>query len=583
MVRLIKANSIVSAYFTIKTKARLKAMLRRLPHTLFPKISRLFLRRRAKTISYQKWVRQQEFTEKEPEISNFISKMVNKPHFSIIIDARCSAGLLSQTLKSVNNQIYHYYDVLSFDSEQQRQKILQQGLSGDYIVLLKPGQLLSHRALFEFSKAINEAPERDLVYGDHDTINRYGRRSNPFYKPDWSPDYLETFNYIGFIACFRASMAKDCLSNTSYYDFVLQFTERTQKISHVRQILGHDCSARFTRKVVRNEMCEDIEALQGRLGRTGRNGIVREHPYYRGCYEIDIELKNTPLVSIVIPTAGVIASKKSRQIDLITNLVKQIRERSTYKNIEIIVVDNGDLSESQQLFLKKYNCKQITFSEKKVNISAKLNLGVTLACGELLLLMNDDIEVISPRWIERMVEHFEKEHVGVVGAKLLYPSGLIQHVGVAFRAGYPDHVRGKYFGNEAGYFYSTCGVRNYSGVTGAVMMTRTALYRQLGGYAEVLAINYNDMEYCFKVRNSNYQVVYAPRAALIHMESESRNATTDMNVSSQIQEEHDWFGQRWADRIAYDPYYNPKFLVSLKNIPSFEVCFKKRGEVLSKQ
>ena len=561
-------------------------MLRKLPHTLFSKISRFFLGKHAKTLSYQQWLsgERSDAVEQQSSIIALFANKADNPYFTIIIDARVNANLLNKTIKSVNSQSYCHFSIRSFESRQQLKELVSQGVSGDFAVFLKSGQLLSHHALLEFAKAIQENPECDLVYGDHDTINCFGRRSNPFYKPDWSPDYLETFNYIGFSACFRVSVARELLMSESYYDFVLKFTEKSEKIHHIRHILGHEYSARFHGKIASRETQENIAALQGRLRRTGRRGVVREHQFYKGCYEIDVRLKTMPLVSIVITTAGVITNKESRQIDLIVNLVTQIKERSTYKNIEIIVVDNGDLLPQQQKALAKYGCKQVTFSEEEVNISRKLNLGASNATGELLLLMNDDIEIITPDWIERMAEHFEKPHVGVVGAKLLYPSGLIQHAGVAMIAGYPDHVRRKHLGSEKGYFFSTCGVRNFSAVTGAVMMTRAKLYQQLGGYNENI-YNGNDTGYCFKARGEGYTVVCAPRATLIHMESETCRAVVDARKDEKYEKHMSWFVQHWADRIAYDPYYNVSFLATPNNIPNFEVCFKnnKKRSALSKQ
>src|SRR5207249_36585 len=154
-----------------------------------------------------------------------------------------------------------------------------------------------------------------------------------------------------------------------------------------------------------------------------------EHELHKGCYDIRLELKRFPLVSVVIPTAGKTVSVGERRIDLIENVIRQIRNRSTYKNIEIVVVDNGDLSPNQMRVLAEAECRQITYSNRVFNIAKKLNLGASIANGELLLLMNDDIEILTPLWIERLLEHFEKPHVGVVGAKLLYPNEQTQHVG----------------------------------------------------------------------------------------------------------------------------------------------------------
>src|SRR5205085_11042870 len=165
------------------------------------------------------------------------------------------------------------------------------------------------------------------------------------------------------------------------------------------------------------------------------------------------------------------------------------------------VVDNGDLSPNQQRMLAEAECKRITYRDPIFNVSKKLNLGVSIANGELFVLMNDDIEILTPSWIERLLEHFEKPHVGVVGAKLLYPNERTQHVGVVHNFANPDHVRRRFPRNDAGYFFSTCGVRNYTAVTGACMMTPASIHRDVGGYSDELDVNFNDVDYGIKVRS----------------------------------------------------------------------------------
>jgi GT2 family glycosyltransferase len=213
--------------------------------------------------------------------------------------------------------------------------------------------------------------------------------------------------------------------------------------------------------------------------------------------------------------------------------------------------------------LAESECRRITYSDPVFNIAKKLNLGVSIANGELLLLMNDDIEILTPAWIERLLEHFEKPHVGVVGAKLLYPDEQTQHVGVVQPFGNPDHVRRRFPRNDAGYFFSTCGVRNYSAVTGACMMTPASIYREVGGYGDELAVNFNDVDYCMKVRRKGLSVVYTPSAELIHMESLSRDVSLDRGELA-------CYRQRWAAEVVSDPFYNQRFLTV--EPPTFVPC-----------
>jgi len=518
-------------------------------------------------VSYKAWTRieQNQLKAELSDITRHIDVMLHKPLFTVVVDTRQGLVGWENSLQSICRQIYPHYELrvlggvdtkLPPDLEQDAKPLWDISLAdvlGDFIVFIESGQSLSSNALYEFANAINQYPDIDLIYGDEDCLNAYGEQCTPFYKPDWSPDYLETFNYISFPTCFRTTVARGRFDNANLYDLALRITENTTNIWHVAKILGHEAERQADDEAMDMTSAQNITALQGRLDRTGRHGTVSEHELHRGCYDIQLDLNCKPLVSIIIPTAGKTVAVEGRKIDLIINIIDQIRNQSTYKNIEIIVVDNGDLSEDQQRVLTDQSCKRITYTEPVFNISKKLNLGASIANGELLLLMNDDIEILSPNWIERMVEHFEKPHVGVVGAKLLYPNGLTQHVGVVHNYGNPDHVRRFYPRDEAGYYFSTCGVRNFMAVTGAVMMTLSNVYREVGGYSEELAVSYNDADYCLKVQAKGLWIVYAPKVELTHMESQSRVASADMSEVA-------WYHSRWASQIVSDPYYNEQFL-----------------------
>ena len=535
-----------------------RALLLRMPWTVFGHLKQ--------KLSYKAWTRieQKRLKTEIHELNRHIDVMLHKPIFTVVIDTRQSLYGWEKSLQSIRKQIYPHHELCTLvnvgtklpTSLDQGVKSLH-GISfidvlGDFIVFIECGQCLSSNALYEFANAINHAPDLDLIYGDEDHLSISGERIDPFHKPDWSPDYLETFNYIGFPTCFRTTIAQDCFDRSQLYDLTLRVTERTSKILHVAKILGHSAKRQVDEEVLRSMSAQNIAALQGRLNRTGRQGTVREHELHCGCYDIQITLKREPLVSVIIPTAGKVVTVGDRQIDLITNITNQIRNQSTYKNIEIIVVDNGDLSERQQQTLADQGCRFITYTEPIFNISKKLNLGVSIANGELLLLMNDDIEILSPAWIERMVEHFEKPHVGVVGAKLLYPDGQTQHVGVVHNYGNPDHVRRLQPKEETGYYFSTCGVRNFMAVTGALMMTPSNIYRMVGGYSEELAVSFNDVDYCLKVREVGLWIVYAAKVELIHMESLSCVRSADIRELA-------WYHTRWAQQLTYDPYYNEQF------------------------
>ncbi|TGP27246.1 MULTISPECIES: glycosyltransferase [unclassified Mesorhizobium] len=472
------------------------------------------------------------------EFRRHIDVMVYRPKFIVYIEGDDSDSR-EMTIKSLRNQVYDRFAVangvanlLPVETDPPDPK---------FLIWLRAGDELHKTALYRFASAINAQPKADMFYADEDHLEG-GRRFNPFFKPDWSPDYIESFNYIGRAACFRLPLAIEIFKRSAgNYDFVLRFTETAKHIEHLRRVLLHTRYNDVDEK-------EDVAAIQGRLRRTGRQGVVRAISNGIGAYRSELTWAEKPLISIVIPTAGNVVTVEGRSIDLIVNCVERIAQ-SDYKNIEFIIVDNGDLSGDQFRTLAQFNCKMATFTEPEFNVAAKLNLGADQAQGEYLLLMNDDIEPLVPVWIDRMLDQFAKPHVGVVGAKLLYPDETTQHVGVVINSGRPDHVRRKMVRDDLGYFFSTCAVRNYSAVTGACMMTRTDVYRKVGGYTEDLAISYNDVDFCLKVRSLGLTAVYTPFAELTHFESQSRDAKLEPS-------EADYFGDRWGAMAAFDPYYN---------------------------
>ena len=494
------------------------------------------------------------------DIRRHIAMMYIQPRFVVFIDGTDS-GLRDGSREALRRQFYTNFTLLDATRVSDlREQTKQDGEC--YLVWLKQGDVLHERALYEFASEINADPAVDLVYADVDTIVN-GKRAQPFFKPDWSPDYLESLDYISNSACFAMDgVWQDLFQASSRYDFVLRFTERHEKIGHIRKVLCH-LHREIVGKSDATGLSSDKEALIGRLQRTGRRASVSPIIAEHACFDLSVELRKRPLVSVVIPTAGKVVNLRGTPTDLLFHCIDTIVSLSTYENLEFIIVDNGDLGAERAALLDRRGYTRLTYDEQQFNIAKKLNLGVTAARGELLLLLNDDVEPLVPNWIERLVEHFEKPHVGVVGSKLLYPDFTTQHVGVVLNAGVPDHVRRFKPSDEQGYFYSTMAARNYVAITGACMMTRVSTYNQVGGYTEALSVNYNDADYCLKVIETGKTVVYAPRSELIHFESQSREARVAAAESQ-------YFAERWAGYGVSDPYYNERNLTVAS--PTFEVA-----------
>jgi O-antigen biosynthesis protein len=450
--------------------------------------------------------------------------------------------------------------------------------SGEFVSLMDHDDVIPQQALYELVNKLNQDPAVDMIYSDEDKIDTKGRRFDPAFKPDWSPDYLESCMYTAHLALYRKAIADEIggfrpgYDGAQDYDFVLRFTEKTDRIAHVSRVLYHwraipgsTATSMYDKSYV---IAAGVRALRDRLERTGRSGSVSQSRY-PGCFDVRVTLAEHPLVSIVIPTAGRDRKVHRRIVNLVSHCVGQIRSLSTYPNYEIVIVDNGDLGEATRKCLATCECHLIAFGEPEFNISKKLNLGASIASGSYLLFLNDDTEVVRGDWIQALLEQFAKPGVGAVGAKLLYENDTLQHVGVAHHQGLPDHVRKHFPRSDPGYMFSTVSVRNYLAVTGACLLTRSDLFHEVSGFNESYRVNYSDIDYCLKLRALGYRSVYTPHAELYHFESASRAAVV-------AKEEIELYLQRWKTVTTRDPYYNadyfrtspPNFSLRLSNSPA---------------
>ncbi|WP_213952839.1 glycosyltransferase [Variovorax sp. dw_954] len=483
------------------------------------------------------------------EVHCHIQTMCFRPNFIVVIE-NGSVDDIATTRATCVNQVYP----VTFIAHS-LEKAAAAECGNAYLIWLQAGDRLHFRALYEFASRLNADHSCQLLYCDEDTWGSSGR-CDPFFKPEWSPDYLEATNYIGSSACYALSLAKELLATVDcQYDLVLRVCERATCIAHIPQILLHRRAA-LDAPLDESMQAKNVAALTGRLSRTGRTGHAEAVIAGRSCYRMAVDLKSLPLVSIVIPTAAKIVLINGRPRDLIAACLSSIAAMSTYANIEVVVVDNGDLDRNRLAHIKAFPIRYVTYRDSQVNISRKLNMGAACAAGEILLLLNDDTEVLTCDWIERLLVHFEKPHVGAVGARLLYPDMTIQHAGVVSILGHPDHVTRWISRRDSGYFFSNAGARNYLSVTGALTMTTARYYREVGGYDENLPLCFNDIDLCYKLVEKGLTVVYEPGAELIHFESVSANNPYRI-------EDRDIFMNRWGHRVV-DPYYNARWLSQIR-------------------
>jgi GT2 family glycosyltransferase len=289
------------------------------------------------------------------------------------------------------------------------------------------------------------------------------------------------------------------------------------------------------------------KALRSYLDRMGRPGRIEEAPC-DGTHRVRYTIRGNPRVSIVIPSAGKQGVLNGRSVWFVVHCVESIRRKTTYQNLEILVIDNDDMPEMLERKLDQLGVVRIPFTEA-FNLSDKLNLGVAKAEGEYVILLNDDMEIISPDWVESMLEFAQWPEIGAVGAKLLFGDGRIQHSGVTFLKGHlPIHHFYGVPSEHVGYMGGNVLHRNYSGVTGACLMVRTDVYHELGGFDPAFPLNYNDMDFCMKLLRSGRRIVYQPFAELYHFEGVSKEGTFEHELKK--------FIDRWGNQWSNDPMYN---------------------------
>jgi GT2 family glycosyltransferase len=423
-------------------------------------------------------------------------------------------------------------------------------VKGEFIVFLDPQGRLARDALYEVVKRLNRNPLTDLFYWDEDRIDSQGRRSEPFFKPDWNPDLLLSMNYIGECFLLRRALAEELegprreFAPAQNYDLALRATERTSRIVHIPEVLYHrhleTASPSAPHDSARTE--PSARALEAALKRRDQHGVVAT--IAPGLYAVRYEIRDDPLVSILIPTRD--------RCEMLRQCLDSIYRATDYRKYEIIILDNDSKEPATLAYFEELAGKvQVVRCPGPFNFSALNNLGAAMASGEYLLFLNNDTEVIRRDWMRAMLEQAQRPEVGAVGAKLLFADERIQHAGVVLGMG---GLAGHAFEYEAGhqllYFGLSDAIRDCSAVTAACMMMRRAVFDEVGRFDEALVVEFNDIDLCLRLRERGYLVVYTPLALLHHFESVTRRHFPHLN-------DHQLFVKRWEHCLRNgDPYYN---------------------------
>jgi GT2 family glycosyltransferase/uncharacterized coiled-coil protein SlyX len=423
---------------------------------------------------------------------------------------------------------------------------------GDFVAFLDHDDELAPEALLAVAAKLGGDPALDLVYSDEDKLDERGRRIEPFFKPEWSPDLLLSMNYVSHLTVVRRTLLEAVgglrpgFDGSQDYDLVLRLVERTQRIGHVPRVLYHWRQVPGSASVTADAKPYAVEsawrALEEALVRRGTPGRIGSRR--KGIYDAHYAVFGQPLVSIVMPTRD--------HATVLRTCVRSIESSTTWPRWDLTVVDNGSVDGEALAYLEELkHCHRVVRDARPFNWSALNNGAVRGAKGEYLLFMNNDMEVIGAEWMEMMLEHAQRPEVGAVGARLLYPDGSVQHAGVVLGiGGAANHAFRRLPREDPGYFGLAQVVRNVSAVTGACMMVRREVFDQMGGFDERLPVAFNDIDFCLKLRKAGYLIVYTPFAELYHHESATRR-------SLHPPEDEALLRNRWCEELLDDPYYSP--------------------------
>ncbi len=453
---------------------------------------------------------------------------------------------------------------------------------GTWIGLLDHDDLLAPEALYEVVAVITQEPEAEAIYSDEDQVEEARgmlEHKNPHFKPNFSPDLLRSNNYITHFFCVKLSLARrvglfrEGFDGAQDYDFILRCTESAAKVAHVPRVLYH--WRVHSKSTADNPMSKlyayeaGQRALEDHLKRSGQQGEVSQLMHF-GFYRVSYPVSGTPLVSVIIPNKD--------QSDTLRRCMESLQQ-STWMHYEVIIVENNSSERATFQYYRKL-CPvqgegkiygtgvlpggqpvQVVVWDSGFNYSAINNFGVSYSSGEYLVLLNNDIEIITQGWLEELLGNCQRPEVGITGARLYYPDNTVQHAGIVIGIDgiaanmFPGLRRG-----QEGYYHKAAIQLNYSAVTAACLMVSKEIYQQVGGLEEQLAVAFNDVDFCLRVRAEGYLVVYDPFVEAYHYESKSRGREDTKEKVRRFEQEIEFIRSRWMKLLKQgDPFYNPNF------------------------
>ena len=551
---------------------------------------------------YDAWFRRNRILDEELERQKKIV-FSYAPKISILVPTfNTPKDLLIEMIESVRNQSYSNWQLCIADGSDQEEtkNIIKEYVSkdnritvswldknygisgntnkalelanGEYTALFDHDDVLELNALYEVVSSLQKVPH-DIVYTDEDKLNgKTLQYEDPNFKSDYNEDLLLSHNYITHFFVVKTSILREVGGfNSEYdgaqdYDVILKCVEKTNDIHHIAKILYHwrmhEGSTALNPESKMYCYIAGEKAIQHHLDRIGVKAKVemRKKPYW-GLYHVEYLLDEDPLVSIIIPNY--------EHEDVLKTCIDSLYNVNTYKNFEIIIVENNSKKKStfdyyEQVQAEHENVKVVTWEGTEFNFSAINNFGAKYAKGQYLLFLNNDTKVIAPEAIREMVGTCSRNNVGIVGAKLLYQDNTIQHAGVVIGfMGYARHIMNDIEGlKDPGYMMRAQVNCDYSAVTAACMMTKKSLFEELHGFDESFKVACNDIDYCLRVRERNCLVVFNSFAKFYHFESKSRGYENSLEKVNRFNREVEIWQDRWRDILVNgDPYYNVNFKI----------------------
>ncbi len=549
---------------------------------------------------YNIYLEKNRITESDIDsMKNLINTFEYTPKISIITPVyNVNRIWLEKAINSVINQIYENWEICLVDDASTKKHIKSileeykhkdprinvkylkdnKGISGasnealslatgEFIGFLDHDDELSVNALFEVVKLLQENRDADMIYSDEDKKDTKDNQCDPYFKPDWSPDLFLSSMYTCHFGVYRKKIIDQIggfrkgFEGSQDYDLVLRFTERTDKIYHIPKILYHwrkipkSTADRYDAKSYADINAR--KALEDALLRRKINGKVLSG-MFPGSFRIKRDIIDNPKVSIII-----LAKEYTEKL---VKCIESIKKKTTYKNYEIIIVNNRDSQpfEYSQTIYNENNIRILNY-EKSFNSSVIRNFAAKNSDSEYLLFLNNNLEVNSEEWLTTMLEHAQRKEIGVVGCKLLYPDDTIAHAGIFLGKRGSQFVIGyshKHFPNVVqGYFGRPHIIYNLSAVSTACTMIRREVFEEVGGFDENLAEGIYNLDFCLKIRTKNYLIVYTPYAELYYHKSlsnERQEIKQQLLFAEVIYMRENFLPlSRWGNYISNDPYYNP--------------------------